>query len=322
MIEKLGLLPEGTIWKLKKALHGLRTSPLAWEVERDNSLAELPWEIDGSWYGLTPAKGNPCLWAVESLQAENAVSKAGRQETKSSQTRSIGVQTEGQDKPLELLGGVVTYVDDLLFAMPEVHMRPVIRLLLKKYVMKQSGCLPSGPQKRDAQIGFLGCRITRDSTGTVLCDQEKYILHCMHENSFVGESQTVTLKPRHHLPAVDKKLPDEVLPEADKRKYVSDCQRYIGQLMWLATRTRPDISAVLGICASMMVRTPKAVAAHLVDLWRFVWSSRFYVMSTLSPEKGSVVDCLTDLRGDSHGSQIASRICQEGQSTEKEQGTP
>ena len=93
---------------------------------------------------------------------------------------------------------------------------------------------------------------------------------------------------------------------------MSDCQRYIGQLMWLATRTRPDISAVLGICASMMVRTPKAVAAHLVDLWRFVWS-------TLSPEKGLAVDCLADLRGDSHGSKIASRICRGGQSAKEEQ---
>ena len=323
VIEKLGLLPEGTIWKLKKALYGLRTSPLAWEVERDNSLAELQWEIDGSWYGLTPAKGNPCLWAVVQLQAEKGpASQATRHGGKSLLTRSIGVQTEGQDKPLELLGGLVTYVDDLLLAMPEVHMQPIIRLLLKKYVMKQLGCLPSGPQKRDVQIGFLGCLTTRDSSGTVLCDQEKYILHCMHENSFVGESQTVTLKPRHHLPVVDEKLPDEVLPEAEKRKHVSDCQRYIGQLMWLATRTRPDISALLGICASMMVRTPKAVAAHLVDLWRFVWSSRFDVMSTLSPEKGLVVDCLADLRGDSHGSKIASQICQRGQSAKEEQGTP
>ena len=235
LIEKLGLLPEGTIWKLKKALYGLRTSPLAWEVERDNSLAELQWEIDGSWYGLTRLSAE-----------EGPATKAGRQGAKPTQTRSIGIQTEGQDKPLDLLGGVVTYVDDLLFAMPEVHMRPIIHLLLKKYVMKQSGCLPSGPQKKDVQIGFLGCRITRDSSGTVLCDQEKYILHCTHENSFVGESQAVTLKPCHHLPVVDEKLPDEVLPEVDKRKHVSDCQRYIGQLMWLATRTRPDISAVLG----------------------------------------------------------------------------
>ena len=92
--------------------------------------------------------------------------------------------------------------------------------------------------------------------------------------------------------------------------------------MWLATRTRPDISAVLGICASMMVRTPKAVAAHLVDLWRFVWTTRSYVMSTLSPERDSMVDCLADSVEDSYGRQIASRICREGQSTEKEHVTP
>ena len=42
VIEKLGLLPEGTIWKLKKALYGLRTSPLAWEVERDQHPGSAP----------------------------------------------------------------------------------------------------------------------------------------------------------------------------------------------------------------------------------------------------------------------------------------
>ena len=69
---------------------------------------------------------------------------------------------------MELLGGLVTYVDDLLLAIPEVHMRPVITLLLKKHLMKQSGGLPSWPQSREVQIGFLAGA----STGTILCDQE------------------------------------------------------------------------------------------------------------------------------------------------------
>ena len=114
-------------------------------------------------------------------------------------------------KPVRLLGGLVTYVDDLLLALPEWHLRPVVDLLLKKYVMKQSGVLPSGPQKQDVQIGFLGCRITRDSQGAIFCDQEKYIQHCMHENKFVGETQQVTLKPFHRPPEVDERLPDEVV---------------------------------------------------------------------------------------------------------------
>ena len=133
-------------------------------------------------------------------------------------TRSIGIQTEGQEQPVELLGGLVTSVNDLLLAMLEVHMRPVISLLLKKYVMKQSGCLPSGPQSREVQVRFLACRITWNSIGTILRDQEKYILHCMHENSFLNGSQTVTLKPCNRLPEVDERLPDECLPEVVKRK--------------------------------------------------------------------------------------------------------
>ena len=74
----------------------------------------------------------------------------------------------------------MTYVDDLALTMQEEHMRPVVNLLLKKYVMKQPGYLPNGPQNRDLQIGFLGCRITRDSKGMILCGLEKYILHCIH----------------------------------------------------------------------------------------------------------------------------------------------
>ena len=132
----------------------------------------------------------------------------------------------------------------------------------------------------------------------------------------------VTLKPSFRPPEVDERLPDECLPEVVKRKHVSDCQRYIEQLIWLATRTRPDISAVLGICASMMVRTPKAVAAHLVDLWRFVWTTRPYAMSTLSPEKGLVVDCLSDLQGSSHGSEMTLQIRQDGQSRGMEMDSP
>ena len=200
--------------------------------------------------------------------------------------RTIGIQTEGQEKPVRLLGGLVTYVDDLLLAMPEWHLRPVVDLLFKKYVMKQSGVLPSGPQTQDVQIGFLGCRITRDQYGAIFCDQEKYIQHCMHENGFVGATQQVTLKPFHRPPEVDERLPEEVLSEETKRKHVSECQKYIGQRMWLATRTRPDISAVLGICASMMVKTPQKVAAHLVELWRYVWTTRRFAMSTLTPATG------------------------------------
>ena len=35
VLVKLGLVERGVVWKLKKALYGLRTSPRAWKEERD-----------------------------------------------------------------------------------------------------------------------------------------------------------------------------------------------------------------------------------------------------------------------------------------------
>ena len=37
----VGVVQSGIAWKMKKALYGLRTSPMAWETERDNSLKSL-----------------------------------------------------------------------------------------------------------------------------------------------------------------------------------------------------------------------------------------------------------------------------------------
>ena len=117
------------------------------------------------------------IMPVEASSKAQASEPAREQPSTATKLRSIGIQTEGQERPVKLLGGLVTYVDDLLLAMPEVHLRLVVDLLLKKYVMKQSGIPPSRPQKKETQIGFLGCSITRHASGAIFCDQEKYILH-------------------------------------------------------------------------------------------------------------------------------------------------
>ena len=46
------------------ALYGLRTSPIAWETERDNALRELKWTHDKVDYRLLTCHGSPCLWTV------------------------------------------------------------------------------------------------------------------------------------------------------------------------------------------------------------------------------------------------------------------
>ena len=94
-------------------------------------------------------------------------------------------------------------------------------------------------------------------------------------------------------PCVDEKSPpeDDGTPtsfEADKAK----CQKYTGQLMWLTTRTRPDIAATLGILASQMVIRPGYIKGCLVHLWRFVLGTKDLNMHSFKPasiDYGSLV---------------------------------
>ena len=79
------------------------------------------------------------------------------------------------------------------------------------------------------------------------------------------------MRKAHAPPSVDEKLGEEEGAVKEKNDAMATCRKYIGQMMWLTTRTRPDIAACLGILASLMVRRPKEVKNYLVCLWRCLW---------------------------------------------------
>ena len=184
------VVDDGVVWKIKKALYGLCTSPIAWETERDTTLKSLAWCHDETEHRLLPCPGSPCLWTVIPLHpGEDPSVKTSREEL----TRGV----------------VITYVDDLLLTGWHHHIYSITKALLAKSVMKKSGSLPEG--KPDAKgssdgIDFLGARITRDEDGTVWRDQSKYILHCVRENEFIDKEGQVVLKWATAPPAVDEKL--------------------------------------------------------------------------------------------------------------------
>ena len=124
------------------------------------------------------------------------------------------------------------------------------------YIMKTSGTIPAQYQAGvEEPLKFLGCFIERLPDGEIIMHQRSYIEHCLKNNDMM------MLKSAKGLPCVDEKSPPEDLSEDDgtPTSFETDkaaCQKYIGQLMWLTTRTRPDIAATLGILASQMVIIP------------------------------------------------------------------
>ena len=111
----------------------------------------------------------------------------------------------------------------------------------------------------------------------------------MRENNFINEDGQVVLRRATAPRAVDEQLGEEEGTIREKNDALVMCRKYIGQMMWLTTRTRPDIAACLGILASLMVRRPKEVKNHLVlvCLWRHLWTTKDHAMCTLPSPKAA-----------------------------------
>ena len=59
-----GITDKYEVWRLEKALYGLRVSPRLWRKERDRQLAALRFELDGVMYKLSRSNIDPSLWTV------------------------------------------------------------------------------------------------------------------------------------------------------------------------------------------------------------------------------------------------------------------
>ena len=242
VLVKLGLVEPGIVWKVKKALHGLRTSPRAWEEERDKKLAELTWQGPNGPVGLKQVCATNCVWTIQERN------------------------DQAEKSPM---GMVFAYVDDLIAVGDQVYLNGMKSELDKLYVMKTSGSIPAQHTSGIEPLRFLGCLIERLPYGQLIMHQRSYIERCIRESSMELMRGLIT------LPCVDEKSPpeerfdDDGYPTQFEQSKLT-CQKYIGQLMWLATRTRPDIAPTLGILASQMVIRPTYVVFCLTQLWRYL----------------------------------------------------
>ena len=255
VLVRLGLVEQGIVWKLKKALYGLRTSPKAWEEERDQKLGQLKWNGPHGKVGLVKVESANCVWMIQALEDKTCSNP---------------------------LGMVIAYVDDIIAVGEQEQLDGMKAELDKLYVMKTSGFIPSTYDPEVEPLRFLGCLIERIPSGQIIMHQRSYIDHCLRSNDMEK------LKGLTTLPAVDERSPpeeevDENGQATDYEEHKSACQKHIGQFMWLATRTRPDISATLGILASQMVIRPRYVHSCLKQLWRYIVGTRELDMTSFEP---------------------------------------
>ena len=100
LLSRWGFTEKGTLWRLKKALYGLRSAPRLWGLTRDAVLTALVMCHEGKDYILKQSCADLALWVVVCLGVETGLL------LRDDQGHAIG----------SVVGYVLTHVDDTLAA--------------------------------------------------------------------------------------------------------------------------------------------------------------------------------------------------------------
>ena len=148
------------------------------------------------------------------------------------------------------LGFLLVYVDDLLFVGLERVVSSAIQAVRSLWQCAEPEYL-----NEEKAMRFCGFELRREGDGVIL-NQEGYTKSLLAKHDVVGTELTP-------LP----KLTEEDEPEQFELSDLRRAQGVVGELLWLATRTRPDLCYTVGALGRLLHKRPKYVnwlAGHVL----------------------------------------------------------
>ncbi len=252
VLVKMNIMQPGECWIAEKALYGLKESPKAWEETRDKVMSEMTMTIDGQDVWLVQSVTHSSIWLIVTTPQEE---DAAETDMWHPLYGYLPFLAKGKAK---VIGGIGVYVDDLLTVGP----LSVIKAVLAKV---KSIWDTSEPEI----LGENGCTKTTYLGVTIEIDQESWENVTKLYLHQTGYSHMVIDKFEQQRPLTTKDTPGTPVHAGHDMKVertdnddvnVKYCQQALGSLLWLVTRTRPDLTWAYSVAASMTTRNPKEAA--------------------------------------------------------------
>ena len=190
---------------MEAAVYGLDSSPADWQSYRDEVLRGMRWWEGGRhyWIHATP---EPNVWRLMSADGE--------------EMDYVNVMEEGK-----AVGFALSYVDDFIV----MGDRLVAQAFLSKLAATWK-CAPPTWVVDSEWRKFCGVEMKWDGS-SLLIGQPDYA------REIVARHSDVPLRSSPLPKVIEMDIEETINPEDVKR-----CQTVIGDLLWLSTRTRPDLS--------------------------------------------------------------------------------
>ena len=246
ILSEFGLVPEGSIWRARRAVYGLRVAPRSWGIHRDRELRKLRITVGGRQCRLAQSHVDPAMWAI----IEDGPHKLSHQ--------------------VQPLGYLLSYVDDFLIAADTAVRQALCTVLESTWTCKRTGEVR---YKSTDEAVYLSATIQGTSDGAYLLHQQRFIEDLLKCWSMDSCRPSTTPGSDDLLKAVS----DASLQEEENQPDISDvrqAQKLAGSLIWVATRTRPDISYAQSAVSSLATRDPLRALALGKRVLRYLAGTR------------------------------------------------
>ena len=191
-------------------------------------------------------------------------------------TDQFGLTNSVLPEHVEALSGI--YVDDYLTAGPPKLVGAFMNTLRKTWKTSEPQYLTL-----DHELTFLGVTLRRTVDG-ILLHQQLYTDDLLQEHAphMTARKRTTTGEPEHFQKEAPLP-PDPSIPE--HQEWIKRGQRILGGLLWLSTRTRPDLAYSVSSTAQVLTRDLELLKTKLRHLLQYLHSTK--TMGLLYRSQGS-----------------------------------
>ena len=233
IFKRLGLAGPEDIWLIEKALYGLVSSPRDWCVHRDEVVPSLRWTRT---VGGTEMKGQFVHSKDENLW------------------RLIEVNSQTGDE--HWVGLMSVYVDDIMIAANREVAQAAIGSIEKTWAISEVEWASEKP------LRYCGFEVLADEGGDGF-----HVSQHMYEQELMtrwGITESLAF-PAFKVTESDEEVENDINPND-----VRTAQMLTGALLWVSTRTRPDLAFGVSAMSRLVTRNPaKAIEIGYV-LLRYV----------------------------------------------------
>ena len=224
-------LPKDVCYIPLRAVYGLRRSPKLWGITRDEVIEMMEVNVTEN--------GKEEKLRFKSLDSEPNLWR-------------IYVDHGQQDwEPSSLRGFLLTYVDDLFVCGTDTVLTAVMKELRSKWTTTEPDRVSEVP------IKFLGIEISKR-----FVEEKGRDLWYLSQDSYTRdllEKQEKQVKSRKTPISKDLSVFPEEPEEGITEEKIRRAQKQVGELLWLVTRTRPDLSYTVSRMGSHVTKHPDQV---------------------------------------------------------------